>query len=599
MFEGIVGSHTRGRCRQGQGLVNPGFRFIILLLLLFVTVSPMSRAWGRGLVLKVNPYADVDWDEVTQYKANLHTHTTNSDGAMKPEKVMDEYRKRGYNALAITDHNRNTWPWTAYDRDPAAIQMLAISGNELSRHHHTLSLFSNYETPTSDLEVALNGVADAGGLAILCHPAMHWVPWYAQASGLKVALAPALAKITEGDFTVETWFRTPDTGRNILMGNYSGGYTGALNLELHTDNRVRVYVQPVKGATVDLNIKAETLGIDTRDGKWHHLAGVRRQGTVYLYLDGRLAGQKADEAGTYKLQGETYFIGRDTRSGSTVLDGDLCQARLWRRALSQEELTALVSGDAISRDELLAEYASSAPKGPFDAKVVAVAPEVILDGPETLQSGQAKVKALHFATADFPTSVSDQAVDWYLDKYRRHKQLVAIEVLNRTRPDREIPLDRQLWDRLLGTLMPDRPVWGVAVDDMHGMAHMGGDWVVLIADKLNEAAARDDLASGQYYFASTRVYSSTPDVNRTPRIERITHNATTGQITIAATVAGKPVSDKACLWIADGQVVHTGLTLDYRNVAGIGAYVRAEITGDGGIALTNPFGFTRPVTKCN
>ena len=101
---------------------------------------------------------------------------------------------------------------------------------------------------------------------------MHWVPQHAPATGLSVALAPALARITEGDFTIETWFRTTDTGRNILLGNYSGGYQGALNLELHTDNRVRIYVQPVDGATVDLNISAATVGIDTRDGKWHHLA---------------------------------------------------------------------------------------------------------------------------------------------------------------------------------------------------------------------------------------------------------------------------------------------------------------------------------------
>ena len=35
-----------------------------------------------------------------QYKANLHTHSTESDGQLSPEQVIDEYRARGYKALA-------------------------------------------------------------------------------------------------------------------------------------------------------------------------------------------------------------------------------------------------------------------------------------------------------------------------------------------------------------------------------------------------------------------------------------------------------------------------------------------------------------------
>ena len=559
-----------------------------------------------GPVLAVNPYADVDWARFKQIKVNLHTHTTESDGRLSPAQVVDEYRARGYHGLALTDHNRNTWPWTAFDRDPEAVGMLAIAGNELSRHHHALSLFSSYETPESDLDAVLKGVANADGLAILCHPAMHWVPQHSVASGLSVPLTPPLRRIAKGDFTVETWFRTTNAGRSILMGNYSGGYRGALNLELHTDNRVRVYVQPADGATVDLNVSASTLGIDTRDGQWHHLAGIRRAEEVLLYLDGRLAGQRADDAGTYELQGDRYFIGRDSRTGSTVLNGDLCRVRLWRRALSHEELAAVVSGDAISPDGLLAQYASPIasgsaqaaypdtsgnPDGPLDAEADGIAPEVISDGPDVLDSDAGWAAALRFTPAGFPTSVSDEAFEWYLDVFRRHRELVGIEVLNRTRPDREYPLDRELWDRLLATLMPHRPVWGVAVDDMHGMQHMGGDWVVLLAPQAGERMARRSLSTGRYYFASTRLHDpSVASVEGTPRIERIVHDEPTGRIVVTATVTGEPVPDSACVWISDGRIVHTGLALPYRTVAGIGTYVRAEITGAGGTAFTNPFG---------
>ena len=42
--------------------------------------------------------------ESRYYKANLHTHSTFSDGSLSPEELKAEYKKRGYSILAITDH---------------------------------------------------------------------------------------------------------------------------------------------------------------------------------------------------------------------------------------------------------------------------------------------------------------------------------------------------------------------------------------------------------------------------------------------------------------------------------------------------------------
>ncbi|MBR4769136.1 MAG: hypothetical protein IK088_09200 [Lachnospiraceae bacterium] len=38
------------------------------------------------------------------YKANLHMHTTVSDGALTPEEIKAEYQKHGYSILAYSDH---------------------------------------------------------------------------------------------------------------------------------------------------------------------------------------------------------------------------------------------------------------------------------------------------------------------------------------------------------------------------------------------------------------------------------------------------------------------------------------------------------------
>ena len=52
----------------------------------------------------VNPYEGVDWDTFTTYKANLHTHTTASDGDVTLSDMVEAYYQAGYDILAITDH---------------------------------------------------------------------------------------------------------------------------------------------------------------------------------------------------------------------------------------------------------------------------------------------------------------------------------------------------------------------------------------------------------------------------------------------------------------------------------------------------------------
>lgn len=41
---------------------------------------------------------------VPQFKANLHSHSTLSDGCLSPEELVKAYRERNYSVLAITDH---------------------------------------------------------------------------------------------------------------------------------------------------------------------------------------------------------------------------------------------------------------------------------------------------------------------------------------------------------------------------------------------------------------------------------------------------------------------------------------------------------------
>jgi len=44
-------------------------------------------------------------NEQNIYKANLHCHTTLSDGMLSPKEIKDMYKAKGYSIVAFTDHN--------------------------------------------------------------------------------------------------------------------------------------------------------------------------------------------------------------------------------------------------------------------------------------------------------------------------------------------------------------------------------------------------------------------------------------------------------------------------------------------------------------
>ena len=165
--------------------------FSVTLLLLAVSGCFSSKpAW-----IIHNPYQSVHWQTVSRYQANFHTHTTMSDGDGTPADVIDRYIELGYSVLALTDHDnvgpknnkedpersQTTWPWLKYGRDPGALGVIAIQGNEISKIHHIASLFNDYGDSNVESEtVAFEEIKKRGGLAILNHPGRYQFPvdWY-------------------------------------------------------------------------------------------------------------------------------------------------------------------------------------------------------------------------------------------------------------------------------------------------------------------------------------------------------------------------------------------------------------------------------------
>ena len=115
------------------------------------------------------------------YKANLHTHTTTSDGQLSPPDRIAQYRRAGYDVLALTDHGQ-TNDIRALSRGGSNGRMLVVSGMEYhplcrtsAMRYHLVALNVPHPfqlTRPDDANHCARQVTQAGGLTLLAHP--YW-----------------------------------------------------------------------------------------------------------------------------------------------------------------------------------------------------------------------------------------------------------------------------------------------------------------------------------------------------------------------------------------------------------------------------------------
>lgn len=171
---------------------------------------------------------------------------------------------------------------------------------------------------------------------------------------------------------------------------------------------------------------------------------------------------------------------------------------------------------------------------------------------------------------------------WYVYFYERHDHLIGMEVFNQK--DR-YPGDRVFWDRVLHRTMPERPIWGIANDDMHQNDHLGWNFNVFPLSALTTNAIREAMTSGAFYFYKPKKQKQSPSLHLT-RVE------TTGR-RIRLSVDGAVESIQ---WIThnpdtgQSDVVHEGAIVSLANVPASSVFVRARIKGKYGTAYTQPFG---------
>jgi len=153
-------------------------RGVFILPLLLIAMVPVAcsaplHADFAVAVRIVNPYDGIDWDSVVRLKANLHTHTTASDGRLCADGKIDEYAQMGYDVIAITDHNRFGVDSTHF-RTIGAREVLVIQGIEVSRRRHFNALFTGHTTRggTTCRRIGCY-VENSDAMLFLNHPSRH------------------------------------------------------------------------------------------------------------------------------------------------------------------------------------------------------------------------------------------------------------------------------------------------------------------------------------------------------------------------------------------------------------------------------------------
>ena len=167
--------------------------FTVLLFCAFAFASEPTTATGENgepAYHITNPYADVDWAIYDQYKANLHTHSKISDGDHPLHVIVEEYYAKGYDVLAITDHNFVMENWSGVkfgaveaersdeiqsgaDRDGRPM-VCVENTNEQSTAEHMNTFWTPFKSiPNETMSGILEAVESLGGICHINHPGRY------------------------------------------------------------------------------------------------------------------------------------------------------------------------------------------------------------------------------------------------------------------------------------------------------------------------------------------------------------------------------------------------------------------------------------------
>jgi len=154
---------------------------VIILLSLSFPISSATRgdgvwSWSNPIYVEVGNNGEIEinspYNGTSEYrhKVQLHTHTTNSDGAFRPSEIMRFHEYKDYLAVAITDHDLERWE--ASLEDPGGHDIIHIPGVEYTRGYHMLAIGIESITHSAEdkRQRQIDQAREEDGMTFWAHP---------------------------------------------------------------------------------------------------------------------------------------------------------------------------------------------------------------------------------------------------------------------------------------------------------------------------------------------------------------------------------------------------------------------------------------------
>lgn len=184
----------------------------------------------------------------------------------------------------------------------------------------------------------------------------------------------------------------------------------------------------------------------------------------------------------------------------------------------------------------------------------------------------------------------------WVNKFARifldYPSCVAMDVNSGT--DAHTGYDRILWDEVLQKTIPNgRNVSCITFSDSHGLDQNDRAFTVMMEPENTVAALRTCLETGAYFGVSRHAVAELGETfegtGPVPMVTRIDVDQTADTIILS----GENYDN--ITWVSNGEIIAGGETLALDEVGGsLGCYVRAYLTGPGGICYTQAFVITAP-----
>ncbi len=164
-------------------------------------------------------------------------------------------------------------------------------------------------------------------------------------SSLSIPFSPTSALFPpNGPLSISLWFNSSNNQANVIQMLVCG----AAYPEIDTLYGYEIYLGygGINFFIPGFNILTS---FSVTDGKWHNAVAILDDiGTMYLYVDGALAGQESTSGVIlYDTSAEVPFVIGASYNGTEGLTGDIDDIRIYNRALTTSEVNELYTGTAL------------------------------------------------------------------------------------------------------------------------------------------------------------------------------------------------------------------------------------------------------------